>query len=185
LEPLLTAFVAALLGGWGDKTQGVAARLADRYRARALLPALVIAVAGNSLASAFAGTLLRREVTPNAATLLVAIALLFAGVAGLIGEKPKAPKERGGPFLASLAALLGAGWGDKTQYVVAALAAYWDSFLPVACAACAATLAVTLPAAAGGEAFARAAPLRSLRIVAAGLFLLAGVGVLVTALHLV
>jgi putative Ca2+/H+ antiporter (TMEM165/GDT1 family) len=185
LEPLLTAFVAALLAGWGDKTQAVAAMLSERYRPRAVLPALVIVVAANSLASAFAGTLLRLEVSANAAALLLTIALLFAGVAGLIGEKPKPPRTRGGPFLASLLALGGAGWGDKTQYVIAALAAYWNSFLPVAAAAFLGTLAVTLPAAAGGEAFARAAPLKSLRLIFGALFVLMGAAVLVTTLRLV
>jgi putative Ca2+/H+ antiporter (TMEM165/GDT1 family) len=185
LEPLLTAFAAALFGGWADKTQAVAAMLAGRYRSAAVLPALLIAAALNSLASAFAGTLLRREVTLHAAALLLAIALLFAGVAGLIGEAPKEPKRRGGAFLTSLAALAGAGWGDKTQYLVAALAAYYDSFLPVAAAAFCGTVAVALPAAAGGETFVRAAPLKPLRILFGALLILAGLAVLVNALRLV
>ena len=185
MEPLVTAFVAALLGGWGDKTQAVAAMFAERGRKGLLVLALLLASLVNSLAAAFAGTLLRRELGLPVAGLLLAIALLFAGAAGLIGEKAKAPTRRGGAFFGPLAALVAAGWGDKTQYVVAALALYWNSFLPVAGAAWLGTLAVTLPAALGGESFTRAAPLRPVRYLFAALFLLAGAVVALNALHLV
>lgn len=184
MEPIVTAFVAAILGGWADKTQAVAAILAERFRPPAVAAALLLAVAVNSTAAAFAGTLLRREVTPYAASLLLAIALLFAGAAGLIGEKAKPPKARGGAFAGSLHALLAAGWGDKTQYLVAALATYYDSFAPVAAAAFAGTIVVTLPAL-GGADFHRAAPLKPLRILFAALFLIAGAIVLVRVLGLV
>jgi putative Ca2+/H+ antiporter (TMEM165/GDT1 family) len=185
LEPLLTAFAAALLGGWADKSQRVAALLSARGRPGAVVAALLLATGVNSLASAFAGSLVRREVSPHAATLLLAVAFAFAGVAGLIGEAPKEPPRRGGPFLSALAAFVAAGWGDKTQYLVAALALYWNSFLPVAAAAWLASVAVCLPAAAGGEGFARAAPLKPLRILFALLFLAAAATILVSALGLV
>ena len=44
--------------------------------------------------------------------LLLAIALAFAGVVGLIGEAAKAPRPRGGPFLTALAALVTAAAPD-------------------------------------------------------------------------
>jgi putative Ca2+/H+ antiporter (TMEM165/GDT1 family) len=185
LEPLLTAFVAALLGGWADKTQRVGALLRARYGSAPVVAALVVAAAANSLASAFAGALLRRELTPTAAALLLAVALAFAGVAGLIGESPKPPRPRGGAFLSALAALLAAGWGDKTQYVVAALAAYYGSVGPVAAAAFLGTFAVALPGAIGGEAFVRAAPMTPLRLLFGIAFLVAGAVVAVNALRLV
>lgn len=185
MEPLLTAFAAALLGGWADKSQRVAALLRARSGAAPVVAALTLAVAVNSFASALAGSLLRRELTPTAAALLLAIALAFAGIAGLIGESPKPPKRRGGGFLTALVALLGAGWGDKTQYVVAALAAYYGSLLPVALAAFAGTVAVALPAAVGGDAFVRAAPMKPLRFLFAALFLVAAAIVAVNALRLV
>lgn len=184
MEPLLTTFAAALLGGWADKSQRVAALLSARGRPGAVAAALILAAAANSLASAFAGSLLRREVSPHAATLLLAVALAFAGVAGLIGEAPREPARRGGPFLSAFSALLAAGWGDKTQYLVAVLALYWNSFLPVAAAACLASIAVSLPAAVGGETFVRTAPLKPLRLLFGLLFLVAGAAVLVTALGL-
>jgi putative Ca2+/H+ antiporter (TMEM165/GDT1 family) len=185
LEPLLTAFVAALLGGWADNSQNVAALLRLRFGAAPVVAALVVAAAVNSLAAAFAGTLLRLEVSLHAITLLLAIALAFAGVAALIGEKPKPPKARGGAWLGSLVALTGAGWGDKTQYLTAALAAYYGSFLPVAGAAFVGTVAVAMPAAIGGDTFQRAAPVRVLRIGIGALFLIAAAVVVVNALRLV
>ena len=185
MEPLLTAFVAALLGGWADKSQRVAALLSARGRPGLVVAALLLAAAINSGVSAFAGSLLRREVGPHAATLLLAVALAYAGVAALIGEGSKEPTRRGGPFLSALAALLAAGWGDKTQYLIAALALYWNSFLPVAAAAWLAGVAVCLPAALGGETFVRTAPLKALRILFGLLFLVAGGAVAVSGLGLV
>ncbi|HMC93085.1 MAG TPA: TMEM165/GDT1 family protein, partial [Allosphingosinicella sp.] len=173
MEPLLTAFAAALLGGWADKTQATAAMLAERYRSRALLPALVLAVAANSIASAVGGSLLRLEISVHAATLLLAVALAFAGAAGLIGERARQPTHRGGAFLTALVSLFAAGWGDKTQYLVAALAAYYANVPLIAAGAFVGTLAVTLPAAVGGKAFTGAAPLKPLRIVFGLVFLIA------------
>jgi putative Ca2+/H+ antiporter (TMEM165/GDT1 family) len=185
VEPLLTAFAAALLGGWADKTQATAAMLAERYRSRALLPALILAVAANSIASAVGGSLLRLEISAHAATLLLAVALAFAGAAGLIGERAREPTHRGGAFLTSLVSLFAAGWGDKSQYLVAALAAYYANVPLIAAGAFVGTLAATLPAAVGGEAFTRAAPLKPLRIVFGLVFLIAAGIVTVNALHLV
>jgi putative Ca2+/H+ antiporter (TMEM165/GDT1 family) len=185
VEPLLTAFAAALLGGWADKTQAVAVMLAERYRGRAVLPALILAVAANSVASALGGSLLRLEISAHAAALLLAVALAFAGVAGLIGERAKQPTHRAGAFLTSLASLFAAGWGDKTQYLVAALAAYYGNVPLVAAGAFVGTLAVNLPAAVGGEAFTRAAPLKALRILFGLVFLIAAGVVIVNALRLV
>jgi Ca2+/H+ antiporter, TMEM165/GDT1 family len=185
VEPLATAFVAALLGGWGDNSQTVAALLRQRFRVAPVVAAIVVAAAVNSLAAALAGSLLRLEVSLHAAALLLAIALAFAGVAALIGEKAKPPKARGGAWLGSLVALTAAGWGDKTQYLTAALAAYYGSVPLVAGAAFLGTVVVAMPAAVGGEAFARAAPLKPLRILFALLFLAAGGVVLVNALRLV
>lgn len=185
MEPLLTTFVAALLGGWADKSQQVAAALRARSAAGTVVAALVLVVAVNSFASALAGSLLRRELTATASALLLAIALAFAGIAGLIGEAAKPPRKGGGGFVPALAALFAAGWGDRTQYVVAALAAYYGSLLPVAAAAFAGTLGVVLPAALGGEAFMAPAPVKPLRFLFAALFLLAAAVVTVNALRLV
>lgn len=185
MEALLTAFVAALLGGWADRTQKVAALLRARFTPAPVVAALVLAAAMNSAAAAFAGSLLRLEISLHAAALLLAVALAFAGVAGLIGEGAKPPRARGGPFIGSLVALTGAGWGDKTQYLTGALAAYYGSFVPVAAAAFVGTVAVALPAALAGEAFERTAHVRPLRILFAILFLVAGAAVLVNALGLV
>jgi putative Ca2+/H+ antiporter (TMEM165/GDT1 family) len=186
VEPLLIAFAAALLGGWADKTQCVAADLSARTgKPGTVAVALLIVVLANSVVAAVAGTLLRLEVSLHAAALLLAVALAFAGVAGLIGEAPKRPKERGGAFFTALLALAGAGWGDKTQYVIAALAAYYADAPLIAGGAFAGSVAVSLPAALAGAAFARSAPVKPLRIVFAAVFLIAAVIVTLNTLRLV
>src|SRR4028119_950014 len=88
MEALLPAFIAALLGEWGDKTQLLVIALAARYGkpGQLLLGVALAALAGGLLAS-FAGTLINGTATLRAISLLVAVALLFAGVAAFIRAK--------------------------------------------------------------------------------------------------
>jgi putative Ca2+/H+ antiporter (TMEM165/GDT1 family) len=187
LDALLTAFLAASLGEWGDKTQLLVVLLAARYRRPApILAAIAVAATANSLIAAFAGTLIHGTITPRAASLLLALALVFAGVAGLIGSEPKdRPGWRLGPFLATLILFTLAEWGDKTQFVTAAIAARFDALVLPAAGAAAGILVSSLPAAALGPRLAQTVPLKAIRISVACLFLLAGLWVGVSALRLI
>jgi Ca2+/H+ antiporter, TMEM165/GDT1 family len=187
LDSLLIAFLAAALGEWGDKTQLLAVLLAARYRRPApILAAIAVAAVANSLIAAFAGTLIHGTITPRAASLLLALALVFAGVAGLIGSEAKdRPGWRLGPFLATLILFTLAEWGDKTQFVTVAIAARFNALVLPAAGAAAGIILSSLPAVALGPRLPRAVPLKAIRIGVAGLFLLAGLWVGVSALRLV
>ena len=56
MEALVTAFVAALIAGWSDKTQLVTAMLAERARRPWLTVAgLILALAASNVIAAIAG----------------------------------------------------------------------------------------------------------------------------------
>ena len=89
-------------------------------------------------------------IVPRAVSLLVALALVFAGIAGLIRPKPyrSAGTSRAGPFLVAAASFFVLEFGDKTQFLTFALAAQFDAFALAAAGATAGILAASVPAAA-------------------------------------
>jgi putative Ca2+/H+ antiporter (TMEM165/GDT1 family) len=188
LDALLTSFVAAALGEWGDKTQLLVIALAVRYRRPLpILAGIFVAALANSLIAAFGGVFVHDMITLRALSLLVALALVFAGVAGLIRPKPydSAGTSRAGPFLVAAASFFVLEFGDKTQFLTFALAAQFDALALAAAGATAGVMASNLPAALLGDGLARAVPLKAIRLGLGALFLLIGLVVAVNARRLV
>jgi putative Ca2+/H+ antiporter (TMEM165/GDT1 family) len=188
LDALLTSFVASALAEWGDKTQLLVIALAVRYRRPLPILAGVLAAAlANSLIAAFGGSLVHDMIVLRAASLLVAVALIYAGIAGFIRPKPyeSAGTSRAGPFLVAAASFFVLEFGDKTQFLTFALAARFDSFLLAAAGATAGIMAASVPAALLGDALPRNVPIKGLRIGLGALFLAIGLFVAVSALRLV
>lgn len=188
MDALLASFVAAALGEWGDKTQWLVIALAVRYRRPLpILAGILVAALANSLIAAFGGALVHGMITPRAASLLVALALVFAGVAGLIRPKAyeSAGTSRAGPFLVAAASFFVLEFGDKTQFLTFAVAAQFDAFAFAAAGATAGIIASSVPAALLGDTLARSAPLKGMRIGLGVLFLMIGLVVGVNALRLV
>lgn len=188
MDALLASFVAAALGEWGDKTQLLVVALAVRYRRPIpILAGIFVAALANSLIAAFGGALVHALIAPRAGSLLIALALVFAGVAGLIRPKPyqSAGTSRAGPFLVAAASFFVLEFGDKTQFLTFAFAVRFDSFALAAAGATAGILASSVPAALLGDSLAKSAPLKGVRIGLGALFLAIGLVVGVNALQLV
>jgi len=188
MDALLTTFVAALLAEVGDKTQLLVLALAIRYRKPLpVLAGVAVAALANNLLAAAAGVIVNDLITLRAISLLVAIALLFAGVAGLLRQKDEGDMGatwKVGPFLTSAACFFLLEFGDKTQFLTAALAAQYDALALAAAGATAGVILANVPVALlGGQAQAQL-PLKPLRIGIAALFLLAGFLVAINALRL-
>ena len=189
MDALLTTFLAALLAEIGDKTQLFALALAIRYRRPIpVLAGMAVAALANNALAAAGGVLINGMITLRAVSLLVAIALIFAGVAGFIRQKDEADMGstwRTGPFVTTAACFFLLEFGDKTQFLTAALAAQYDSFaLAAAGATAGVVIANTAIILAAGRAEA-ALPLQRVRYGIGALFLLAGFIVAVNALRLV
>ncbi|HYD14750.1 MAG TPA: TMEM165/GDT1 family protein [Allosphingosinicella sp.] len=186
MEALVTAFVAALLAGWSDKTQLVTAMLAERTRRPLLvLAGLLLALAASNIIAAFAGAYIAGAINVRAQTLLLALALLFAGASGLIRRRPPRQATLRLPLLTAFILCLATEMGDRTQFLTFALAGRFDSAPLAAAGATAGALAACLPALFLGEKLQTAVPLRAIRYAGAALFLIAGFIAAVNALRLV
>jgi Ca2+/H+ antiporter, TMEM165/GDT1 family len=185
MEALVTGFVAALLAGWTDKTQRVTAMLAETAQRPLLVFAgLLLALAASNIVAATAGVYVAQTINIRAATLLTALALLFAGASGLIRRRAPAAATTRLPLLTAFILCLATEFGDRTQFLTFALAGRFDSVPFAAAGATAGTLAACLPALVLGERLEKAAPMRAIRYTGAALFLLAGFVTAVQALRL-
>jgi len=186
MEALVTAFAAAFLAEWGDKTQLIVAMLAATTRRPGqVLAGLVLAALASNLVAAIAGIFIAGAITIRAMTLMVALALLFAGLSGLIRRSPPAPAAARLPVLTAFILCLAAEFGDRTQFLSFALAGRFDSAPLAAAGATAGMLAACVPAVVLGEKLGKTVPLRAIRYVVAALFLIAGFIAAVKALQLV
>ncbi len=188
MESLLTTFVAAFLAEWGDKTQLLVIVLATRFqRPAAVLAAVAIAALANSALAAFGGSLIHHYITLRAISLLLALALIFAGAGGLLRDKSPdmGSTWRTGPFLTTLGCFMLLEFGDKTQFMTIALSAQYDAPILAAAGAAVGIAAANAPAALLGPELAKALPLRWIRLGIGLLFLLVGLIVAINALRLV
>jgi len=188
VEPLLTSFIFAALAEWGAKTQLLAIALSARYRRPLpILLGIALAAIANSLIGAYAGSLIHDRVPLRALTLLSGLALLFAGAEGLFPAKLKPMGEgwRTGPFVTTAACFFLLEFGDRTQFVTAAIAARFNAFALAGAGAAAGIIIASVPAVLLGPLLAKKVPLRAIRIGAAILFLVSAFIVAINALRLV
>lgn len=188
MDALLIAFVAAALGEWGDKTQLLAAALAARYaKPTPILAGIALAALANSLIAAIGGAMLRDMVTVRALTLLLALALLFAGGAGLFRQKAPdlGATWKTGAFVTSAGCFFLLEFGDKTQFITAAISARFDAVASAAAGAAAGVLASSVPAVLLANRLGAVVPLQTIRLTVATLFSVTGLLVAITALRLI
>lgn len=183
MESLLTTFIAAALGEFGDKTQLLVIALVARYgRPAPILAGVLIAAAITSTIAAAGGVVIHDMIVLRATALLVALAFLIAGVTGLFRAKtPGIASPAGMPILlVTLICFLAAEFGDKTQFTTAALAAHYDSLALAAFGATAGIVAANMPAAMFGARFVAALPVRKIRLCVSIIFIMVGT---IVALH--
>jgi putative Ca2+/H+ antiporter (TMEM165/GDT1 family) len=188
MDGLVTTFLAALLAEFGDKTQLLVAALAVRYgRPGPVLLGVAVAALANSLVAALGGVFIHDFITLRATSLLVALALVFAGVGGLIGGKAPEIGDTSGrsPFLVAAASFFVLELGDKTQFLTGALAARFDTLVLAAAGATAGVIAANVPAALLADRWAALFPMKPVRIAIAALFLVAGFIVAINAWRLI
>jgi putative Ca2+/H+ antiporter (TMEM165/GDT1 family) len=188
MDALLSSLVAALLAEWGDRTQLLVVALAVRYRSVApILLGVLVAALANSMLAAAGGVLVGNMITLRAMSLLVALALLFAGVGGLIGRST--PDMGGGwkvgAFLTTAVCFFLLEFGDKTQFLTFSLAGRFDSLLLAGFGATAGVVAANIPAIVLGERLRELVPLTAVRLTICAFFIVTGFIVAVNALRLV
>lgn len=184
----MAALVAAALGQVGDRPAWLAAILADRCRTPSIIIlAAALALAVTSGVAAAGGALIGPRLTPDAARLLLALALGLQGAGSFWPVKPPDPLTgwrlgAGGTSLFGLTILL---FGDGVTFVVLALAARTPVPALAAAGATLGGLAVLAAAALLGEGAWRQLPLAAARRAIGALFLLAGLVMALGALRLI
>jgi putative Ca2+/H+ antiporter (TMEM165/GDT1 family) len=187
METLVPAFVAVLLAQVFDPPARLTAVLADRFgrRAGVILGMALAHTAGFAVAAA-GGAVLAPGLSSNARALLLGLALIAAGAGGF--ARPKLADRLAGWRTGSAAtALLGIfilAFGDRSQFLVLAIAAWGASPVLAASGAGVAAIAAGVVAALVGERGWRGWPHRPARIAVSALFVLAGIWVAIRALRL-
>ncbi|MES2988439.1 MAG: TMEM165/GDT1 family protein [Pseudomonadota bacterium] len=186
MEALVPAFLLAVLTQLGDRSALLTAILSDRY-GRPLTVALMAGLAqgGGNVLAALAGLSMAPILTPNAQSLLLAVALLMAGFGGLWRVKLPSRLESWhlGSLLTPLLGVFILSLGDRTQFFTLALATRGEPWFAAAGASLGA-FAVCFVAAVLGELGWRNIPFGKVRMIIGLVFLAAGAWIALEALRL-
>lgn len=188
MDALMASLVLGALCQAGDKTPWLAAILADRFRAPGMvIAALALALAGNYALGVVGALLIAPAITPEARLLLLALALVLAGVSTTF--RARSPDRLEGWRLGSFgSSALGLGimvFGDRMQFVVVGLATRSDLPWLAAVGGTLGALAVAVPAVLLGERQWVALPQRAIRIGSAVVLTIIGLVLGLNALRLV
>jgi putative Ca2+/H+ antiporter (TMEM165/GDT1 family) len=181
-EALLVSTGVVALAEIGDKTQLLALVLAAKFRKPVpiVLGILVATVLNHALAGAI-GAWVANVVGPDWMRWILGASFIAMAIWALIPDKYEeqhASPPRHGVFLTTLGAFFILEMGDKTQIATVALAAKYPSLVAVVIGTTLGMMIANVPAVWLGEVAATKLPLKLVRTVAAGIFLLLGVVVL-------
>jgi putative Ca2+/H+ antiporter (TMEM165/GDT1 family) len=180
LDALVPALVAALLAGVGDRAPRLAALLAARGSFSSVVAGLIL---GHILAIAIAvagAAMIAPLMAPNARSLLLAIALVLAGLGGL-WQRAVAPPTGNAFVVAATGSFVGI---DGTAFLAFALAVGRSSPILAGVGALAGALVLAIGAACAGRDWERV-PVRLLGRIGGILLLVTGVIVALGALRLI
>ena len=182
MEALLVSAGAVALAEIGDKTQLLALVLAARFRAPVpVILGIFTATLANHLAAGSAGTLLAAYI--SAAVMRWALALSFFGTALWVFIPEREPEgqaraSRFGAYGSTTLSFFIAEIGDKTQIVTVALAARYQELFAVVSGTTLGMLIADVPAVLLGKLAAERLPVALMHRVAAVVFVVLGVLVL-------
>ncbi len=182
MEALLISAGVVALAEIGDKTQLLALVLAARFRAPLpVILGILTATLANHFAAGLAGTLLAANISP--AVMRWLLALSFFAAAGWMFIPDRAPQgqprpSRFGAYGSTVVAFFLAEIGDKTQLATVALAARFQELIPVVAGTTLGMLIADVPAVFLGKAAAERLPIKVMNLLAAVVFVVLGVFVL-------
>jgi putative Ca2+/H+ antiporter (TMEM165/GDT1 family) len=182
LEAFLTSIAIVALAEIGDKTQLLAIVLATRFkRPLPIICGIFIATIANHFLAALVGE--QTAAILDGMWFRYVIAASFIVMAGwtLIPDKFEEEAEkpgRFGAFLTTLVAFFLVEMGDKTQVATIALGARFHTVVPVMLGTTIGMMIANIPAVLLGNELIKRIPLKTVRILAAMLFLVIGLWLL-------
>jgi Ca2+/H+ antiporter, TMEM165/GDT1 family len=184
MEAFLVATGVVALAEIGDKTQLLALVLAAKYRKPVpiILGILVATLVNHALAGA-AGAWISAWVGPDAMRWILGLSFIAMAAWTLVPDKydddqEQAAAPRFGVFGTTLVAFFLLEMGDKTQIATVALAARYDSLIGVVAGTTLGMMLANVPAVLLGEVAAKKLPMHIVHRIAAAIFLVLGVSVL-------
>ncbi|HUG23937.1 TMEM165/GDT1 family protein [Piscinibacter sp.] len=182
MDALLLSTALVALAEIGDKTQLLAFVLAARFRRPwTIIAGILVATLVNHALAAALGAWLTSQVPPQVMRWAVGGAFLAMAAWTLIPDQlddGDAARTGLGVFGTTVVAFFLAEMGDKTQIATVALAAQYAVLLPVVAGTTLGMMIANVPAVLVGERLAHRLPMLAVRRVAALLFALLGVAVL-------
>ncbi|GAM03261.1 membrane protein [Novosphingobium sp. MBES04] len=184
MEAFLTSSAVVALAEVGDKTQLLAIVLATRFKKPwPIVAGIFVATLANHFLAALVGEQAAAFLDGLWFRYLVAASFIVMGLWTLIPDKfdeDDEPKPgRFGPFLATVIAFFLVEMGDKTQIATVALAARFESVIPVMLGTTLGMMIANAPAVFLGNALIERVPMRVVHMIAALLFVAIGLWLLV------
>jgi putative Ca2+/H+ antiporter (TMEM165/GDT1 family) len=129
----VASFVFVVLAEMGDKTQLLAMALATRFPAKTVLAGVLVATLLNHLLAVVLGSWLTNIVPFDGIQIAASASFILFGLWTLRGDKLEGEDKKYtfSPFWTVTVAFFFAEMGDKTQLATVALAAKYDSIIPV------------------------------------------------------
>ena len=184
LEALLASTTLVALAEIGDKTQLLSFVLAAKLRRPyAIIAGIFVATLANHALAGSIGVRLAALVGPHMLSWIVGLAFIGFGLWTLkpdtLGGNPRVMGA--GAFVTTTVAFFLAEMGDKTQLATVALAARFDNLPLVVLGTTLGMMVANVPAVIVGETLAHRLPMRTVRWVAAALFVAVGLASLIGA----
>jgi Ca2+/H+ antiporter, TMEM165/GDT1 family len=185
LDAFLVSTGVVALAEIGDKTQLLAFILAAKFRRP--MPIILGILVATLLNHGFAGAIgawLPALVAPDAMRWILGVSFLAMAGWTLIPDKfseEDAKLARMGVFGATLVAFFLAEMGDKTQIATVALSAHYQALVAVVMGTTLGMMIANVPAVILGDRIADKVPVRTVHMVAAAIFALLGLAVLLGA----
>lgn len=183
MEALLLSAGVVALAEIGDKTQLLALVLAARYRKPVpIIAGIFVATVLNHALASIVGAALAAAIGPTVMRWILGLSFIAMALWTLIPDGPpqdSADTPRFGVFGTTLLAFFLLEMGDKTQIATVALAAKYQSLLLVTLGTTLGMMLANVPAVLLGEIAAKKLPMKLVHAVAAGIFLVLGLVVLV------
>jgi putative Ca2+/H+ antiporter (TMEM165/GDT1 family) len=182
MEAFFVSAGVVALAEIGDKTQLLALVLAARFRKPVpIILGILVATLFNHAAAGAVGSWVASAVGPHIMRIVLGVSFIGMALWMLIPDKFEEEKEktaRYGVFLTTLITFFVVEIGDKTQIATVALAAKYNSLLAVVAGTTVGMMLANVPAVLLGEVAATKLNLRLVHAVAALIFIVLGILVL-------
>ncbi len=182
MEAFFVSTLAVAVAEIGDKTQLLSLLLATRFRKPLpIVFGILIATVANHALAALAGEWVRASLTPEQLRWLLGLGFLAIAAWTIKPDKldeGETVKGTYGVFVITVIAFFVAEIGDKTQIATVALAAKYGALVPVVLGTTLGMLLVNAPVVYLADRFAPKIPLKLVRIIAATIFAIIGLTIL-------